>query len=106
MDSHEEIVHLALKQSKEDAAKDEMRRQAKNIKERQMQQLRQNFVSGQGLGGGGPMGGMQGFGGGGDPNQGGLFQGFRRQTFQQQLRSTIPGTSACCSSASTTEDCR
>ncbi|KAI2503291.1 coatomer subunit alpha [Fragilaria crotonensis] len=68
MDSHEEKVHLALKQSKEDAAKDEMRRQAKNIKERQLQQLRQNFVSGQGLGGG-PIGGMQGFGGGGDPNQ-------------------------------------
>ena len=94
MDSHEEKVHLALKQSKEDAAKDEMRRQAKNIKERQMQQLRQNFVSGQGLGGGGPMGGMQGFGGGGDPNQGGLFQGFggeqSNNNYDQQFQAPAP----------------
>lgn len=67
MDSHEEKVHLALKQSKEDAAKDIMRQQAKNIKDRQMAQLRQNLVSGQGLAG--PPSGMQGFGGGG-PAQG------------------------------------
>ena len=71
MDSHEEKVHLALKQSKEDSAKDEMRRQAKNIKERQMQAMRQNFVSGHGMGGGGATGGMQGFGGGGDPSTSG-----------------------------------
>jgi coatomer subunit delta len=82
MDSHEEKVHLALKQSKEDAAKDEMRRQAKNIQERQMQQLRQNLVSGQALGG--PMGGMQGFGGGGDPNKGNMFQGFGSEHVSNQ----------------------
>ncbi|KAI2511846.1 coatomer subunit alpha [Fragilaria crotonensis] len=93
MDSHEEKVHLALKQSKEDAAKDEMRRQAKNIKERQLQQLRQNFVSGQGLGGG-PIGGMQGFGGGGDPNQGSMFQGFGNDNssnqYEQQFQAPAP----------------
>ena len=69
MDSHEEKVHLALKQSKEDAAKDIMRQQAKNIKDRQMAQLRQNLVSGQGFTG--PPSGMQGFGGGGPAQVGG-----------------------------------
>mmetsp|Transcript_18656 Transcript_18656/g.30932 ORF Transcript_18656/g.30932 Transcript_18656/m.30932 type:complete len:514 (+) Transcript_18656:456-1997(+) len=77
MDSHEEKVHMALKQSKEDAAKVEMQRQAKNIKDRQMAQMRQNFVSGQGLGGGGGApGGMQGFGGGGGESGRGMFDGF------------------------------
>jgi coatomer subunit delta len=94
MDSHEEKVHLALKQSKEDAAKDIMRQQAKNIKDRQMAQLRQNLVSGQALTG--APSGMQGFGGGG-PAQGGggmgnMFDAFnseyggqgQRPQFQQQ----------------------
>lgn len=93
MDSHEEKVHLALKQSKEDSAKDEMRRQAKNIKERQMQAMRQNFVSGQGMGGGGATGGMQGFGGGGDPNQGSMFQGFggeQSNQYDQQSQAPAP----------------
>jgi hypothetical protein len=84
MDSHEEKVHLALKASKEDAAKDEMRRQAKNIKERQMAQMRQNFVSGQGLGGGGAPGGMQGFGGGGPESGGGMFDGFNGEGAKNQ----------------------
>lgn len=75
MDSHEEKIHLALKQSKEDAARDEMRSKAKQIKDRQMAQLRQNLVQG---GTFQPQaGGMEGFGGGGMPRAGGgLFDGF------------------------------
>lgn len=72
MDSHEEKVHLALKQSKEDAARDEMRRQEKIMRERQMKHMRQNLVSG-GLTG--AVQGMQGFGGGGG-QQPGMFDGF------------------------------
>lgn len=91
MDSHEEKVHLALKQSKEDAARDEMRRQAKEIEGRKVQQMRQNFVSGQGLGDGMPSG-MQGFGGGGDGG-GGMFaqQGFGGgQADQYDFQSSTP----------------
>lgn len=73
MDSHEEKVFLAMKQSKEDAARDEMRRQAKNIKDRQMAQLRQNLVNGQVSG---PSGGMTGFGGGGPQQGGNMFDQF------------------------------
>ncbi|GKY95431.1 hypothetical protein MPSEU_000504600 [Mayamaea pseudoterrestris] len=63
MDSHEEKIHMALKQTKEDQAKDEMRRKAKDIKDRQMAHMRQQFVQG---GTATPMpAGMVGFGGGG-----------------------------------------
>ena len=73
MESHEEKVYLALKQSKEEQAKAEMQRQAKTIKERQMQQFRNNMMQGNG-GGGGAMGGMEGFGGGGmQQSQQGMF---------------------------------
>lgn len=72
MDSHEEKIHLALKQSKEEQAKEHMRKQEKAIKERKMAQLRHNLVQG-GTGMPGPsLGGMEGFGGGGPgPNAGG-----------------------------------
>lgn len=77
MDSHEERIHMALKQSKEEQAKDEMRRQVKNIKERQMAQLKQNFVHG----GGSvmPSGGMEGFGGGGAPTSNPFDMGYQQQ---------------------------
>jgi hypothetical protein len=88
MDSHEEKIYLALQQSKQEAASAEMRRQAKNIKDRQMAQLRQNLVSGQPLTA--PTGGMQGFGGGGPPQGGGMFdfndnagQQYQYQQFQK-----------------------
>ncbi|GMH90692.1 hypothetical protein TrVE_jg5976 [Triparma verrucosa] len=70
MESHEEKLHMMIKQSKEDAAKDEAKRQAKAIKERQMQMMKQQLG-----GGGGPpsASGMQGFGGGGN-NMGGGSQ--------------------------------
>jgi coatomer subunit delta len=71
MDSHEEKIHLALKQSKEDAAKAEMQKQAKTLQERKMTQMRQNFVSG--TNSAGPLGAMEGFGGGGGQSQGGGF---------------------------------
>lgn len=58
-----------------------------------MQAMRQNFVSGQGMGGGGATGGMQGFGGGGDPNQGSMFQGFggeQSNQYDQQSQAPAP----------------
>jgi len=79
MDSHEEKVHMALKQSKEDAARDEMKRQSKNLEKQRMEQMRKNFVAGgtfgggMGGGGGAGSGGMPGFGGGGDPSRGGMM---------------------------------
>ena len=84
MDSHEEKIQDALKQAKEEAANAEMRRQAKNIKDRQMAQLRQNLVSGQGMGG--PTGGMPGFGGGGPAQGGGIFDQFNDNVGQQQFQ--------------------
>jgi hypothetical protein len=75
MDSHEEKVHLALKHSKEEQARDEMRRQAKNIKDRQMAQLKNNLMQGGNGTGGMSAGGMQGFGGGGMQQQQGVFDG-------------------------------
>lgn len=87
MDSHEEKVHMALKASKEQQAKDVMRQQAKNIQDRQMQQMRQNFVQG-GTGGGAPLGGMAGFGGGGHPGAGGGGGIFDLNAQQQQQQQT------------------
>lgn len=81
MDSHEEKIAMAMKQSKEETAKEEMRRQAKNIKERQMQQLRNNFVQG---GVGGVAGGMEGFGGGGPQQPQSFMDGFDSSLQQQQ----------------------
>jgi len=79
MDSHEEKIHNALKQSKEDAAKAAMQDKAKKLQEQKMAQLRQTFVSGQAATG--PLGGMEGFGGGGMPSQqgGGMFDQFQSQ---------------------------
>jgi hypothetical protein len=75
MDSHEEKMQLMIEEKKKEAAKKAMEEKAKEIKSRQMEQMKQNFL-------GDPtgtmkksMGGMQGFGGGGMPNQG-LFDGF------------------------------
>ena len=84
MDSHEEKMHQMIQESKQAAAKEEMKKRSKDIKERQMQQIRQNFMQGAGPGGmggmggggGGPMG-MEGFGGGGGgPGQGGFAAQF------------------------------
>ena len=81
MDSHEEKVHLALQESKQAAAKDEMRKQEKAIRERQMKQMRQNLVSG-GISGA-MQGSMPGIGGGGGPPGGdGMFQGFGSDSAQ------------------------
>jgi hypothetical protein len=80
MDSHEEKIHIALKQSKEDAARAAMQKKAKTLQEQKMAQLRQTFVSGQAPTG--TLGGMEGFGGGGAPSQGGMFDQF--QNMEQQ----------------------
>lgn len=88
MDSHEEKVHLALKQTKEDHAKDEMRRKAKDIKDRQMAQMRMNFVQGGNAVMAPAAGGMEGFGGGGPMHGGGgggsFMDSFNMQNMQQQ----------------------
>ena len=74
MDSHEEKMHNMIIQSKQDAAKEEMKKQAKNIQDRKMTAMRQEFGMRNGLGsdfgGGGQMPGgeMAGFGGGGYGN--------------------------------------
>lgn len=82
MDSHEEKIHMALKESKEAQAKDAMRAQAKKIQERQMAQMRQNFVQGGGMGV--VSGGMDGFGGGGGgPSSASIFD-FNGQQAEQQ----------------------
>mmetsp|Transcript_28658 Transcript_28658/g.44037 ORF Transcript_28658/g.44037 Transcript_28658/m.44037 type:complete len:534 (-) Transcript_28658:217-1818(-) len=73
MESHEEEMHLMIKKSKEDAARDEMRRQAKVIQDRNMANL---VSSAQGLAP--KTSAMAGFGGGGggDGQRPGMFQGF------------------------------
>lgn len=80
MDSHEEKIHNALKQSKEDAARQEMQKKAKNLQEQKMAQLRQTFVTGQAAPGG--FAGMEGFGGGGPPQGGGYLDQFQAQEQQ------------------------
>lgn len=74
MDSHEEKIHKALQQSKEEAARAEMQKKAKTLQEQKMAQMRQTLVSGQAPTG--TIGGMEGFGGGGMPSQGGIFDQF------------------------------
>jgi coatomer subunit delta len=85
MDSHEEKIHLALKESKEAQAKDEMRRKAKDIQDRHMASLRNQFVNG---GTNAPqLGVMEGFGGGGAQGaRPGMFD-FNQQQKQQQQQS-------------------
>lgn len=85
MDSHEEKIAKALQHSKEEAARAEMQKKAKTLQEEKMSQLRQQFVSGQVPTG--PVGRMEGFGGGGMPSQQG--GGFLDQ-FQQQQEKKLP----------------
>lgn len=77
MDSHEEKIAIALRQSREEQARQEMQQKAKALQEQKMAALRQTFVSGQAPTG--PLGGMEGFGGGGHPGQGGMFDQFQEQ---------------------------
>lgn len=85
MDSHEEKIAKALQQSKEDAAKAEMAKKAKALQEEKMAQLRQQFVSGQAPTG--PVGRMEGFGGGGMPQQsGGFLDHFQQQHEQPAMQ--------------------
>jgi len=85
MDSHEEKIHMALKQTKEDQAKDEMRRQQKIIQDRQMAAKRQAFLQGtNGAPAPGTYGGMEGFGGGGAPSSNSIYDAFNNLNNQQQ----------------------
>jgi hypothetical protein len=83
MESHEEQIHLALKQKKEEEAKEHMRAEAKKIHERQVQQMRNNLVSGSGFGST-ATGVMEGFGGGGRPEPGMFDFNAQQQQLQQQ----------------------
>jgi hypothetical protein len=74
MDSHEEKIHNALQQSKEDAARAEMQKKAKGLHDQKIANLRQTFVTGQAPAG--QLGGMEGFGGGGMPSQAGFMDQF------------------------------
>jgi coatomer subunit delta len=88
MDSHEEKIYLAMQESKEEQARENMRKQAKTIKERQMAQMRANMMQG---GTGAPMGvsgGMEGFGGGGPQAGGGGI--FGEPGFNQQENNASP----------------
>uniref|UniRef100_A0A7S4NFN2 Coatomer subunit delta n=1 Tax=Odontella aurita TaxID=265563 RepID=A0A7S4NFN2_9STRA len=76
MDSHEEKMHIMLMESKKAEAAEQMKKRQKDIRERQMQAMKQNFMNnGVGGGPGMPSGGMEGFGGGGGGPAGG-FAGF------------------------------
>lgn len=84
MDSHEEKIFVALKERKEAEAKDEMRKQAKQIQDRNMK----NMMSGAGPS---APSGMQGFGGGGHPSsQGGNIFDLNAQQDQQNMQSNNP----------------
>lgn len=76
MDSHEEKIAKALQQSKEEQARLEMQQKAKSLQEQKMAAMRQNFMTGQAPTG--SLGGMEGFGGGGHPSQGGMFDQFQQ----------------------------
>eukprot|EP00567_Pseudictyota_dubia_P017146 CAMPEP_0197438406 /NCGR_PEP_ID=MMETSP1175-20131217/5417_1 /TAXON_ID=1003142 /ORGANISM="Triceratium dubium, Strain CCMP147" /LENGTH=542 /DNA_ID=CAMNT_0042968131 /DNA_START=130 /DNA_END=1758 /DNA_ORIENTATION=- len=65
MDSHEEKMHVMLMESKKAEAAEQMKKRQKDIRERQMQQMKQNFMNNGPGGAGMPSGGMEGFGGGG-----------------------------------------
>mmetsp|Transcript_48491 Transcript_48491/g.71880 ORF Transcript_48491/g.71880 Transcript_48491/m.71880 type:complete len:546 (+) Transcript_48491:116-1753(+) len=74
MDSHEEKMANMLREKKEEDAKVEMQKQAKKIKDLQMQNLKQTLMDS----GNAPkqMGGMAGFGGGGPPGQSSFMDSF------------------------------
>jgi hypothetical protein len=80
MDSHEEKIAKALQQSKEAAAREEMAKKAKALQEEKMAQMRQQFVSGQVSAP--AVGRMEGFGGGGMPQQSSFMDQFQQP--QQQ----------------------
>ena len=80
MDSHEEKIAIALRQSREEQARQEMQAKAKSLQEQKMANLRQTFVTGQAPVGN--LGGMEGFGGGGGhPGHGGggIFDQMQQQ---------------------------
>mmetsp|Transcript_22290 Transcript_22290/g.61923 ORF Transcript_22290/g.61923 Transcript_22290/m.61923 type:complete len:549 (-) Transcript_22290:189-1835(-) len=81
MESHEEKIHMALKQAKEDEAKKKADDVAKALRKQQMENLRQNLVSGGNAPVAGKLSGMEGFGGGG-PSAGG-FDPFQENPQQQ-----------------------
>lgn len=77
MDSHEEKIAIALQKSKQEAARAEMQKKAKNLQDEKMAQMRQGFLTGQSSSG--PSGRMEGFGGGGTPSQNSGIGGFMDQ---------------------------
>ena len=82
MESHEEKIHMALKLAKEDEAKKKAENVAKELRKQQMENIRQNLVSGGNAPTAGKLSGMEGFGGGG-PQAQGMFDPFQQQQEQQ-----------------------
>jgi coatomer subunit delta len=90
MDSHEEKIYMALKESKEAQAKSKMAQEAEIIRKRNAQQARENFMQG-GTGTTTALGGMQGFGGGGHPAAtGGNIFDLNAEQQGQQMQSNNP----------------
>jgi coatomer subunit delta len=79
MDSHEEKIAIALRESREAQARQEMQQKAKALQEQKMAAMRQTFVTGQAPTA--KLGGMEGFGGGGPAKSGGMgmFDHFQEQ---------------------------
>uniref|UniRef100_A0A7S2Y5F6 Coatomer subunit delta n=1 Tax=Entomoneis paludosa TaxID=265537 RepID=A0A7S2Y5F6_9STRA len=82
MESHEEKIHMALKQAKEDEARKKSEEVATALRKQKMENLRQNLVSGGNAPITGQLGGMEGFGGGGPSAQ--SFDPFQQEAPQQQ----------------------
>lgn len=76
MDSHEEKIAIALRESREAQARQEMQQKAKSLQDQKMAAMRQTFVTGQAPP---KMGGMEGFGGGGPSQGAGMFDQFQEQ---------------------------
>merc|ERR1712127_885441 len=92
---------MGIQQSKEDAAREEMRKQAKSIQDRKMVAMRQSFANQNGIGGpefGGGAGsssGMAGFGGGGyDGGSNGFDNGQSNYASQQYQSYNAPAPAA------------
>lgn len=76
MHSHEEDMHKMIKEQKEAEAKKHMQEKAKSLREAQLKAMKENFMTGQNGKSAAVPGAMAGFGGGGRPGGGDMFQGF------------------------------
>lgn len=76
MDSHEEKMHDMIEEQKRKVAEDKAREKAAEFNSQNFENMRQSVFNQNGPSTAGTSGGMVGFGGGGPPSGGDLFQGF------------------------------